>query len=90
MPGYEAGLHRRGSRTLWIEDDALEHWQSCGQGGQACYTAIQTSLMVRTAFKLPLRRTEDGMKLVLTLMDLTISAPDHTTVSHRAVTLPVI
>jgi IS5 family transposase len=27
---------------------------------------------------------------VLTLMDLTISAPDHTTVSRRAVTLPVI
>jgi len=27
---------------------------------------------------------------VLTLMDLTISVPDHTTVSRRAVTLPVI
>ncbi len=47
---YEAGLRRRGSLTLWIEDSALEHWQSCGQGGQARYTdaAIQTSLMVRT------------------------------------------
>src|SRR5215218_6093257 len=46
--------------------------------------------MVRTAFKLPLRQTEGLLASVLTLMELTISAPDHTTVSRRAVTLPVI
>jgi transposase len=91
-PEYEAGLRRRGSLTLWIEDGALEHWQTCGEGGQARYTeaAIQTSLMLRTAFKLPLRQTEGLMASVITLMDLTIAAPDHTTVSRRAVTLPVI
>jgi len=91
-PEYEAGLRRRGSMTLWIEDAALECWQTCGPGGQARYTdaAIQTSLMVRAAFKLPLRQTEGLMTSVLTLMDLTISVPDHTTVSRRAVTLPVI
>ncbi len=91
-PAYEAGLRRRGNLTLWIEDSALEHWQSCGQGGQARYTdaAIQTSLMVRTVFKLPLRQTEGLMASILTLMNLTISAPDHTTVSRRAVTLPVM
>jgi transposase len=89
---YEAGLRRRGSLTLWIEDGALEHWQTSGSGGQARYTdaAIQTSLMVRTAFKLALRQTEGLMASVLRLMDLTISAPDHTTVSRRAVALPVI
>jgi len=87
-PAYEAGLRRRGSLTLWIEDDVLEHWQRCGQGRQARYTdtAIQTSLMVRTAFKLPLRQTEGLMASILTLMDLTILAPDHTTVSRRVVT----
>ena len=91
-PEYEAGLRRRGSLTLWIEDAALECWQSCGQGGQARYAdaAIQTSLMLRAAFKLPLRQTEGLMASVLTLMDLSISAPDHTTVSRRAVALPVI
>ncbi len=91
-PAYEAGLRRRGSLTLWIEDGALDHWQSCGHGGQARYTdaAIQTSLMVRAAFKLALRQTEGLMASVLTLMGLTISAPDHTTVSRRAVRLPVI
>jgi hypothetical protein len=91
-PAYEAGLRRRGSLTLWIEHEALECWQTCGQGGQARYTdaAIKTSLLVRTAFKLPMRQAEGLMASVLTLMDLTISTPDHTTVSRRAVKLPVI
>ncbi len=91
-PEYEAGLHRHGSLTLWIEDAALGDWQSMGPGGQACYTdaAIQTSLMLRAAFTLPLRQTEGLMTPVLTVMDLTISVPDHTTVSRRAVMLPVI
>jgi len=37
-PAYEAGLRRRGSLTLWIEDAALRDWQSTGPGGQARYT----------------------------------------------------
>jgi hypothetical protein len=58
-PEYEAGRRRRGSLTLWIEDGGLER-QTCGQDGQARQTnaAVQTSLMMRTAFKLPLRQTE--------------------------------
>ena len=46
--------------------------------------------MVHTAFKLPLRQTEGLMATILTFIDLTISAPDHTTVSRRAMKLPVI
>ena len=78
-PAYEAGLRRRGSLTLWIEDAGLGCWQTTGPGGQARYmdAAIQTSLMLRMAFKLALRPTEGLMTSVLTLMGLTISAPDH-------------
>src|SRR6202049_1998831 len=91
-PAYEAGLRRHGSLTLWIEDAALVCWQTVGPSGQARYreAAIQTSLMLRTAFKLALRQTEGLMTSVLTLRGLTLSAPDHSTVSRRAVTLPVI
>ena len=90
-PAYEAGLRRRGSLTLWIEDAALDCWQTSGPSGQARFkdAAIQTSLMLRTVFKLPLRQTEGLLTSVLTLMGLTLSAPDHTTVSRRAATLPV-
>ena len=91
-PAYEAGLRQRGSLTLWIEDAALQCWQTRGPNGQARFkdAAIQTSLMLRTAFKLALRQTEGLMTSVLTLMGLTLSAPDHTTVSRRAVALRVI
>jgi hypothetical protein len=91
-PEYEAGLRRRGSLTLWIEDAALDHWQTFGPGGQARYkdAAIQTTLMVRAAFRLGLRQTEGLMASVIALMDLTISAPDHSTISRWAVTLRVI
>lgn len=43
--------------------------------------------MLRAAFKMALRQTECLMGSVLTLMNLTISAPDHTMVSRRAVGL---
>ena len=46
--------------------------------------------MLRAAFNLPLRQTEGLMASVITLMGPTISAPDHTTASRRAMTLPVI
>jgi hypothetical protein len=46
--------------------------------------------MLRAAFKVALRQIEDLMTSVLSLMGLTISAPDHTTFSRRAMTLPVI
>jgi len=91
-PAYEAGLRRRGSLTLWIEDAVLDCWQTFGPSGQARFkdAAIQTSLMLRTAFKLALRQTECLMTSVLTLIGLTLSAPDHSTVSRRAVALRVI
>jgi Transposase DDE domain len=46
------------------------------------WAAIQTTLMVCTAFRLGLRQTEGPMALVITLMELTISAPDHSTISR--------
>ena len=42
-PEYEAGLRRRGSLTFWIEDGALDHWQTFGPGGQARYTRMPPS-----------------------------------------------
>ncbi len=39
-PVYEAGLRRRGSLTLWIEDAALGDWQTTGPGGQARYMDV--------------------------------------------------
>ena len=62
-PEYEAGLRRRGSLTLWIEDAALAQWQSVGPRGQVRYqgVAIETYLMLRATFKMALRQTEGSI-----------------------------
>lgn len=59
-PAHEAGLRQRGSLTMWVEEVALECWQTRGPGGQGRYmdAAIQTSMMLRAAFKLTLRQIE--------------------------------
>jgi hypothetical protein len=34
-PAYEAGLRRRGSLMLWIDDAALKSWKTIVPSGQA-------------------------------------------------------
>ncbi|HID7510734.1 TPA: IS5 family transposase [Enterobacter hormaechei] len=92
-PQYEAGLKQRGSLTLWMTPEATELWKASARtspGGQARYSdlAIQTCLMLRTAFRIPLRQAEGLMASVFTLMKVSLNVPDHTTVSRRAAVLP--
>ena len=56
-PEYEAGLWRRGSLTLWLDGAVLDRWQSVKPEGQVRYLdiAFETSLMLRSAFKMALR-----------------------------------
>ena len=92
-PEYEAGLKRRGSLTLWLTPEAIALLKAAARttpGGQARYSdlAIQTCLMLRTAFRIPLRQAEGLMASVFTLMNVSLTVPDHTTVSRRAATMP--
>jgi hypothetical protein len=59
-PAYEAGLRRRGSLTLWIEDAALECWQTLGPGGQARYTDVQVVAGFLGSLNLPTSRLRAG------------------------------
>ncbi|EJU6033178.1 transposase [Salmonella enterica] len=44
--------------------------------------------MLRTAFRIPLRQAEGLMASVFSLKNVSLTVPDHTTVSRRAVGLP--
>ena len=62
---YGGGLRRRASLTMWITDKAIAALRAAPRktpGGQAAYSdsAIQTCLMLRAAFRLPLRQGEGG------------------------------
>jgi hypothetical protein len=86
-PHYEAVLRQRGSLTLWITPEGIEQWKApalTSPGGQARYSspAIQTCLMLRTAFWTPLHQAEGMMASLFSIMNLALSVPDHNTVSR--------
>ena len=85
---YERGLRNRGDVTIWLSEEAIAAWTPAKNGrcgGQRRYSniAILTALTLRVVFGLPLRQTEGFLDSLLSLMDLDLRAPDHTTLSRR-------
>ena len=86
---YDRALVQRGDITLWISPHAADSWTprpSGNRGGQRKFSdqAIETALVLRLVFKLPLRQAEGFLRSVLLLMALDLEAPDHTTISRRS------
>jgi hypothetical protein len=93
-PEYDRALVQRGDITLWISQDAIASWKpapSGRRGGQRKFSdhAIETALILRLVFKLPLRQAEGFLRSVLSLIDVDLEAPDHTTLSRRSQSLNV-
>jgi len=91
---YDRALVQRGDITLWISADAVDAWSpgpSRKQGGQRKFSdqAIETALMLRLVFNLPLRQAEGFLRSALSLMDLELKTPDHTPLSRRSRCLDV-
>ena len=91
---YDRALVQRGDITLWISPDAIQAWKprpSRMRGGQRKFSdvAIETALTLRLIFHLPLRQAEGFLRSVLSLMDVDLEAPDHTTLSRRSQHLEV-
>ena len=86
---YERALVRRGDVTLWLSAEARDSWRpspSGRPGGQQRFSdlAIETALTLRLVFRLPLRQAEGFLRSVLSLMEVDLEAPDHTTLSRRS------
>ena len=87
-PEYDRALVQRGDLTVWLAPDAITTWAAVGvgkRGGQLQYSdlAIETALTLRLLFHLPLRQTEGFLTSIFWMLDLDLSAPDHTTLSRR-------
>jgi IS5 family transposase len=85
---YDCALVQRGDITLWFSPDAADTWMpgpSGKRGGQRKFSdqAIETALVLRLVFNLPLRQAEGFLRSILSLMDIDLEAPDHTTLSRR-------
>ena len=89
-PDYNSALVRRGSLTLWVDSRSLDSWLSrdgpARRGRRRTYAdaAILCCLMLREVYHLPLRATEGLARSLLALLNLTLPAPDYTTLSRRA------
>ncbi len=93
-PEYDRALVQRGDITLWFSTDAITAWKpkpSGRRGGQRKYSdlAIETTLTLRLVFGLPLRQAEGFLRSLLSLMNVDLEAPDHTTLSRRGQQLDV-
>ncbi len=87
-PAYDRALVQRGDITLWLAPEVIATWEAVGvgtRGGQLQYSnlAIETALTLRLLFHLPLRQTEGFLTSIFWMLDLDLSAPDHTTLSRR-------
>jgi hypothetical protein len=88
---YDVVLRRRGSLTVWFTDDAIAAWRAESRstpGGQPYYSAlaITTALTLRAIFHLGLLQTEGLIGSVITLLGLTLTVPDHSTMCRRSKT----
>jgi len=91
---YDRALVQRGNITLWISEDAIASWKPAPtglRGAQRKFSdhAIETALILRLVFKLPLRQAEGFLRSVLSLMGVDLDAPDHTTLSRRSQQLSI-
>ncbi|MFT4541595.1 MAG: hypothetical protein ACI835_004056 [Planctomycetota bacterium] len=91
---YDKSLVQRGDITLWITPAAINVWtpKSSGRRGaprKYSNLAIETALTLRLVFRLPLRQAEGFLRSLLDMMDLSLEAPDHTTISRRSKELSV-
>lgn len=87
---YNQALVKRGSLTLWMDEQAIKHWHCQthhgrrGRGFHYSDRAIETALMLKSVFKLPLRALEGFINSLFTLMDIPLQSPDYSCISKRA------
>jgi transposase len=94
-PQYDAALVQRGSITVWFSEEAVAAWHAPAtgaRGGQPIYSAIaiETGLALRLVFHQPLRQTEGLLRSIADVLGISISIPDHTTLSRRGGGLTIL
>ena len=92
-PAYNKALRKRGDFTVYFTEEAIAEWHppkmgSRGSPQKYSALAIETSLMIRQVFRLPLRQTQGFMNSLITALGIDITIPDFSNLSRRSVALP--
>lgn len=91
-PEYNQALVQRGDITIWFDATVAQQWRYTGkqkQGAPLHYSAvaIQTALLIRSVFSLPLRSCQGFLTSVITLLGFDLEVPDYSTLCRRQRTL---
>src|SRR3954465_12722025 len=91
---YNDALVRRGSITLWVDQDTLRAWRYQGPARRGARfecsdAAIQCLPPLRAVYHLTLRATEGFAHSLFGLMGLDLPVPDYTTLCRRAATVRI-
>ena len=92
---YNRALVNRGAITFWVDDEAIHAWHCTkhhrkrGRRFQFSDVSIETALMIKGIFKLPLRALEGFINSVFSLMDIPLSSPTYSCISKRANTVEI-
>jgi hypothetical protein len=94
-PEYNKALRQCGDITIWFTEEALAAWHPAKTGARGrpqeySDLAIETALLIRQVFHLPLRQTEGFMNSLSRLMKSTISIPDYSSISRRSISIPLV
>lgn len=93
---YNAGLVKRGSLTVWVEEEIAQQWQekekSGKPGASKTYSdkAIETMALLGQVYSLALRATQGLLKSIIEIMKLEIKVPDYTTLCRRRKALEIV
>ena len=87
-PAYNAGLKKRGSLTLWLDEKALGSWQYAGEkqrGGQYEYSdvCIITLLCLKATFRLAFRQLEGFVESLFELSGISLPVPCYSQICRR-------
>lgn len=92
---YNQALVQRGSLTIWMDESAIQRWHCHthhgrrGRGFHYSDTAIETALMLKGLFHLPLRALEGFINSLFKLMAVPLKSPDYSCISKRAKTVEI-
>lgn len=92
---YNQALINRGSITFWVDEAAIQAWHckehhgKRGRGFTFTDGAIETALMIKGIFKLPLRALQGFLDSIFVLMEVPLKSPSYSCISKRAKTVEV-
>ena len=88
---YNESLVRRGSLTMWVDQDLINNWnhppkEKCRRGCPRKYhpDVLVLSLVIRYRFALPYRQTEGFLTSLLQLMGSDLQVPDYSYMCKQA------